>query len=648
MLYKHSSHKDISRSQHSQRQGLQKMPLQCYRLVSPSEYAFQSEELFFHNQYIKSRTHLGAYVDEQQTYKKEGVDLFLNTVEHDMTSVEMDKKTEQPCSTKDLPLLKVANSGLMAIEASPKHKKLFYAHPKLVAKSNSALAQKTDRLRLASEPHYKVSVPDLEGEMHELWAVFASYDGEKASSIGSTSDCKHFANEIIGNTSTPTGCVIMGSTDSRKVFPFIPTESSKFSELLSVLLTYQSSLSPHSVYHELENYENFTIYPEALVSVQSGPPQYNPEICDGLGVNAHTHPLVGEAFRILGFAPPDDYYHDQDMDEYMEKVRNRSSVYSKYHTACPEQVFIPRQWMESRWNFHYAGVVCQSGRDYVTLENFNRVNEGENTLIAAFNRFLLASEELQEELKTLLESEKLKIPRAGTDRIAFIDRLMHTIVDNGRASEELLHAAKSFQQESNLEILPEDPASLFHFEMYGMESDQSFHDAFEFDTKGNAITHRVAKSLDLQKTALREHLDFLVTRPLDTSATLTFGLPNCDAVLKRMEHMLKQFRDETLLAITRSHTLPLTQKVLDNMDKESDRIFGEMLLSIQKAFYLDMKMPAPDMFSMHLGKILLELDFLSTHAQSKKKSALFESYKDKIHTLYYSFNRCKFLADPSD
>ncbi|BDD09311.1 hypothetical protein FUAX_17430 [Fulvitalea axinellae] len=623
------------------RGGTEKQPVQCFRVIGPDAYAGNNEEdAFFHTQYVKRKEFFGPYTDERRTFRKSGVDLFEDWERTDMTDNFHKDKASRLATLHDFPPLKVSNNGRMAIEDSRQQKKVFYAEEALVRNSNRDLSRNETSLRLRPDPKFKLTVPDKDGETHTLVAVFPDMDGKTPETIGSSSDCGRTGETVIGNTFSTCISTVIGTAGFMREIPASRMSNIHFSALLASMIGGFAQPSLLACCDALEGGAGYVPPQEFLEEIYNEPPTYHPQTAELLGINEWAHPLVGEAFMAAGVKAPEKERKDLTVNGYFESIKK----WAHKHGHFPEMEDVsgsdPSHWEEHAWNYHFGGVVCRTGQDYITLENVNRKSEPETHFMGAFNKIIYLDKEMREEfLKFLQLRKQTKIPRSDDDRMEMVRKLFIHLRSSAQISRRLLESISQIEREAQGSILPQRPEALYFFEMYGHDPGQSFHEAYEPFTSGPAITFRVKNSMDMRRERLKQHLSLLTEDALETTRTFRFNIPELDEYLKEMETSVSIFKAEAEAKISQISLAQEFSDAEDEMDGCSRRLLREAISKGQTALYRHLNIRAPHPIPDDFGPMQVSVDLTvgATFNPDKKRTA--GRFKLGMSRIYSAFKK---------
>ncbi|BDD06806.1 hypothetical protein [Aureibacter tunicatorum] len=557
-------------------------PIQCYRLIDPSKYDFSSSSLFFHRQKIHREKHLGDYIDEQSHFEQNRDEVVEYFQRKRMRDGKVLKKENHPCLRMDMPALKVAESFEMAIEASPHHKKLFYASPDTVEQSNKKLSSNEVELRLITDPSHILQVTDESGKQHELLATFAAKQGKKTKTLGRSSDCGIFMEEIIGRGMSHTLTTIFESEQLSKEWTDSPAYNWKMQDKFSWLL--RRCPEDCDIPNPLEFLE--CLNDDAQENHSDAQTPYDSCMLKSLGVNEYALPEIGEAFMMAGFEEKDEIINGFDFQTYMDQVHKGLKMHHmdfnwENWDRVPNECFV-----FNRWNNHFAGVVAKSGHDMITLENYNRLDEDSTEVIGAFNRMIMKSKEAQDLFKEFLDASQEKFANNALERRCLISKFSQHIRKMRHCSQELKKEFESFNEElKSFHMAQQVKEELFYFEMYGAQPEQTFHETYFDHTQGDALTFRIKESLPQQKKKLNERLEHLA-KPLSDELYLQFSSKSAEyaAAYQWADMEWQHFEQETLLAIDSMTGLSEGHKLEEELNLAQKKFKGRVLQRFLFAF----------------------------------------------------------------
>jgi len=252
------------------------------------------------------------------------------------------------------------------------------------------------------------------------------------------------------------------------------------------------------------------------------------QLIQDLSINEYTTPEVGEAFSTVGSGKEIQILDNNGVMSGVMDLSSLDTIQKGYALMvmkqAGEQLNVLRvQYFndlrdQAHFQEHHAAVVAKDGSDSITFENYNRSVEKNFLFIkqweALGEKFKFFADEIAQEIETIAtdntKNALIKYIEIRTKKVRQLQGLnndLGTLVKNTYIA---------FQKNSSSEY-----NDLWHFNMYGTDDGQSFHEKWAA-SHGNPVTVRTSANVDAEKVQRfrREIAMKLQIKGLD------FGSPN--------------------------------------------------------------------------------------------------------------------------
>ncbi|BDD06834.1 hypothetical protein [Aureibacter tunicatorum] len=448
---------------------------------------------FYNYKYIRTKTHLSR--------------------EHNSQS-QFNMKDESPLPKDDFsdfffnPEFKVTYGAEMALEDCD-HPQTLFACPKIIEDSNHKLEAQGSPLRLEQDLSQALLLPNMFHDKQErAFATRPVYKG-KSDTIGESSDCLRFAENILGYGSGKVFELILEEYMSGKSYHH-PFKDFSTPERLIKFWVERSAPIPEgfSAHEAYDQHGGDGETAKAYKELEKDEAKAFDK-CKRMGLNQFAMPTTGEAFRVYGLEAHKIPFSEQPVGKFPQ-------TFSEYL----ENDFI--DWRDPNtdsfnrigWNMHNAGVVARTNSDFVTLENVAREQRAEMAFVSDFISFYCRYGSFRKELDALLESESftyipadLSSRRTYPDRVAIMKRCLSELLSMNKITERLRLRLEFLQKAQLDDAKAVDENKLFYFSMYGLESGQSFHEKHKHNVGYCPTTIRFRKSPGQVKEQAMQQVD---------------------------------------------------------------------------------------------------------------------------------------------
>ena len=450
---------------------------------------------------------------DQTTFKTQNLDQRDFSSEYVTESRDLSRNSDED---QNIPDLKVSDDGKMAIENTTAQPKVFYATDAIVNSSNEKLAQVEAQMRLKGgggsmrvpqDPEH----PD-DSQMRNLTMVqpakeVVSDEGQTTLQVINGLDvheCVDVIKSILGvSYDVSRASVFAHSTQQES------EGKSEFEPFLGVAkyMTNRGYKSNKNLASNLDSKSNRVTVANAdkqatETAYKNLASQSKNNISSYLGINQYASPDVGEGYSLVSFNKEMGMsaYRDEfdlspdtdgsDSDEYLRALQQLDNIGDDIDIMQADLTTKVKA-LRPVWGNHYAGVVAKSGKDNVTLENYNRDVEGGWEVDRIFNNLYKQFEDFRQlvrrDIVTIKYAERPKRKNLITD---FQNKAQTHQVE---ISHELQEAITEAADTINRDVTRDEKTQMMYFAMYGGKQGQSFHEQFK-GMSANAMTLRVRES----------------------------------------------------------------------------------------------------------------------------------------------------------
>jgi len=467
--------------------------VQGYFLSQPGSAALGT---VFESQSIRREAHSAAYETSRATVGNlpgqeptedpvRGLDS-TTTRHHDQASMQ---------DWQALPNMKISDGRKLAIGTMGQAKE-FFALPGTAASSNAILAGRGAKVRL-KEDSGSVTVPGSGATLARIVPARAvppdltHPDGLEQISELTNHLCNNVIEDILGSARrviTLAQPSAFGGEDKVELGTGNTEPVKKIAGYLANTASGQIDRSQVGSYQENN---------QASADYLALPDQEKSARASLLGINEFAQPGVGEGY-VTRPLPTAEYESESakhfSLEEYQAALAPLAEA-DKTIDIARQQTSAKIQGMRNIWKMHYAGVVARDGGDSVTLENYNRTTEVEWELLRIFNNLFADFEEFRNFVAT--KTQTLPAAMGGEDTKATIaEACADALVKGEQLTAEYRMAIEAAQHtvKTSLAYAHEHAVTMMHFQMYGSQPGQSFHEQLA-GTNFNAVTLRTEESL---------------------------------------------------------------------------------------------------------------------------------------------------------
>lgn len=464
-------------------------PVQGYFVHKPTAVA---DGTTFESQDIRRSTHAAAYEKTTATFSaaRQAGDEAANPLDS-VTTRHHDGATARAWNA--VPDMNISDGRKLAISTQGQAKE-FFAMPGMAARSNEILASRRGSMRLKEEGG-GLHIP---GNATELKRIVPASDvpglhGQAATLQKIDSLASHLCNEVVHTILGSSQRVVVLAqpgplVEDRTLIRFAMREpAAKIGGYMANTETEdidRKQVGAHPVNGQAaSDYKDLADVDKSARAKK-------------LGVNEHAAPQVGEAFVTRTLGTPDlegNMDSTLDLEQYQAALTALNDADRSVDVA-KQQTDAKIQAMRNIWGEHYAGVVATDGGDSITLENYNRRAEHAWELARIFNNLFSGFEEFRNFVATQVQSLPLGIETEESSRLIQAAMANANIMGEELGEQYRQAIAAANHTVTTSLVQDEDHArTMLHFQMYGKQAGQSFHEKFA-GTTYNAVTTRIESS----------------------------------------------------------------------------------------------------------------------------------------------------------